>query len=167
MNEVLLCVECNNENDIHAKRCIQCDSRLPAMVTKHVRDGSMAEKLRFSAPKMPKPSSNIVVLHLVGRSSPLVLESRPQMVFGRRTPGTRELIVDLALFHGGAMGVSRKHATLHRTTHGYYMEDMNSTNGTRINGFQLTPRRKYRLRDGDEVEFARLRAVFNFVRTSN
>jgi len=156
MNEVLLCVECNNENDIHAKRCIQCDSRLPAMVTKHVRDGSMAEKLRFSAPKMPKPSSNIVVLHLVGRSSPLVLESRPQMVFGRRTPGTRELIVDLALFHGGAMGVSRKHATLHRTTHGYYMEDMNSTNGTRVNGQYIAPFKPVPVEHGDRIQLGEM-----------
>ncbi|MEL6310133.1 MAG: FHA domain-containing protein [Chloroflexota bacterium] len=42
------------------------------------------------------------------------------------------------------------------------MEDLGSTNGTRINGFQLTADQKYRLRDGDEIEFARLRSDIVF-----
>ncbi|MCA9894532.1 MAG: FHA domain-containing protein, partial [Anaerolineae bacterium] len=47
-----------------------------------------------------------------------------------------------------------------------YIEDLGSTNGTRINGFQLTPRQKYRLRDADELEFARLRTIIRFEKPS-
>ena len=69
---------------------------------------------------------------------------------------------DLSPYGAYTFGVSRQHAiiTLHE---GFlYLEDNNSTNGTRINGFQLTPKQKYRLRDGDEVEFARLRTSIRF-----
>jgi len=74
--------------------------------------------------------------------------------------------VDLDLTPYGAYhyGVSRRHAMMTLFEGSLYLEDLNSTNGTRINGFQLTPRQKYRLRDGDEIEFARLRTMLYFKR---
>jgi hypothetical protein len=63
-----------------------------------------------------------------------------------------ELDLDLAPYDALANGVSRLHA---RVTH---------ENGTRINGFQLTTKQRYRLRDGDELEFGRVRVVMRFVR---
>jgi pSer/pThr/pTyr-binding forkhead associated (FHA) protein len=74
--------------------------------------------------------------------------------------------LDLSPYGGYHFGVSRRHAIM--TLHGghLYLEDLGSTNGSRINGFQLTPKQKYRLRDGDEIEFARLRTLIRFVRPS-
>jgi pSer/pThr/pTyr-binding forkhead associated (FHA) protein len=72
--------------------------------------------------------------------------------------------IDLAPFDGAANGVSRDHAVITYDDGALYVEDLTSTNGTRINGFQLTPERTYRLRDGDEIEFGRLRVVLRFVR---
>lgn len=74
--------------------------------------------------------------------------------------------IDFGPFDGAANGVSREHALITYEDGGLYVEDLNSTNGTRINGFQLTPERAYRLRDGDELEFGRLRVVLRFVRPS-
>jgi len=74
--------------------------------------------------------------------------------------------IDFSPFDGATNGVSREHALITCEDGALYLEDLNSTNGTRINGFQLTPGRAYRLRDGDELEFGRLRAVLRFVRPS-
>jgi pSer/pThr/pTyr-binding forkhead associated (FHA) protein len=74
--------------------------------------------------------------------------------------------VDLGPFDGLTNGVSREHARIIYTDATLYIEDLDSTNGTRINGFQLKPHLRYRLRDGDELEFGRLRAVLRFVRSS-
>lgn len=71
--------------------------------------------------------------------------------------------LDLSGFGGYQNGVSRQHAAITRHEGSLYIEDLGSTNGTRINGFQLTAKRKYRVRDGDEVEFARIRALIRFV----
>ena len=83
------------------------------------------------------------------------------MIIGRSMDGDN---VEFDLTPHGAyhFGVSRKHAKL--TLHdGYlYVEDLESTNGTRINGFQLSSKQKYRLRNNDEVEFARLRIQIRF-----
>lgn|GEM_PF-735119 len=73
-----------------------------------------------------------------------------------------EINFDLTPFGAYHFGVSRHHAVMTLSDGYLYLEDLGSTNGTRINGFQLTANQKYRLRDGDEIEFARLRSNIMF-----
>jgi hypothetical protein len=73
-----------------------------------------------------------------------------------------QINLDLTAFGAYHFGVSRNHAQMSLKDGYLYLEDLDSTNGTRINGFQLTANQKYRLRDGDEIEFARLRTVIQF-----
>lgn len=73
-----------------------------------------------------------------------------------------ELNFDLTPYGAYHFGVSRHHALMTLSDGYLYLEDLGSTNGTRINGFQLTANQKYRLRDGDEIEFARLRTNIVF-----
>jgi pSer/pThr/pTyr-binding forkhead associated (FHA) protein len=90
-----------------------------------------------------------------------------EMLVGREdSRWSRRPEVDLAPFDGMTNGVSREHARILYDDATLYIEDLDSTNGTRINGFQLKPHLRYRLRDGDELEFGRLRAVLRFVRSS-
>ena len=69
---------------------------------------------------------------------------------------------DLTPYDAYHYGVSRRHAIMTLVDDYLYIEDLGSTNGTRINGFQLTSKQRYRLRDGDEIEFARLRMIIKF-----
>lgn len=62
-------------------------------------------------------------------------------------------------------GVSRQHAAFIYKEGALSLEDLNSTNGTRINGFQIVPGQLYRLRNGDELEFGRLRTIIRVVRS--
>lgn len=96
----------------------------------------------------------------------LTIELEDSIAVGRSTEQdtTFKPAIDLGGYGGYQAGVSRKHAIITRHEGGLYIEDLGSTNGTRINGFELSPNRKYRLRDNDEVEFARLRTVFRFIR---
>lgn len=89
-----------------------------------------------------------------------------EVIVGRSVEGDAQNQVEIDLSPQGAYqsGVSRRHAIIRRHNDSLYVEDLRSTNGTRINGSQLTPEREYRLRDGDEVEFARVRAIVRFVR---
>jgi len=95
------------------------------------------------------------------------LELKSVIIVGRssddddRSPG-----FDLAPFDAYQHGVSRQHAAITQHEGSLYIEDLGSTNGTRINGFQLVARRKYRIRDGDEVEIGRIRTLVQFVDTA-
>ena len=50
--------------------------------------------------------------------------------------------------------VSRMHARIHEQNGSYFIEDLNSTNGTYVNGIKVRPYVKERLKSGDVVHFA-------------
>jgi pSer/pThr/pTyr-binding forkhead associated (FHA) protein len=53
--------------------------------------------------------------------------------------------------------VSAQHALLLRVRHSYWLKDLNSTNGTQINGDFVTDAE---LKDGDTIRFGSVKAVF-------
>ena len=57
-------------------------------------------------------------------------------------------------------GVSRVHALLLREDSEYMVEDLNSTNGTWVNGKVLIPREPCVLKEGDRVRFAEMEYIF-------
>jgi hypothetical protein len=110
-----------------------------------------------------------LLLQLGGQNQTTVgIEVKERIVLGRSDPVANFYPdLDLSPYGGQEGGVSRRHATIIQDdiTKALYIEDMNSTNGTRINGFSLEPRRRYRLRDGDELEFGQVRMILRFVRS--
>jgi hypothetical protein len=67
----------------------------------------------------------------------------------------RDASCDLAI---ADVTVSRRHAQLERTADGWLLSDLESTNGTRINGWRV--RGRVPVRAGDLVSFGSLEAVF-------
>lgn len=57
--------------------------------------------------------------------------------------------------------VSRLHAMITRVGDRVEIEDLRSANGTVLNGQRLIPGQRYPLRNGDVVEFGKVRAVFS------
>ena len=85
-----------------------------------------------------------------------------RILAGRLTDAGDQATLDLSQYGGYQGGVSREHAQFVLKNGTLYLEDLGSTNGTRINGFEVKPNQLYRLRDGDEVEFGRVRAQLRF-----
>lgn len=57
-------------------------------------------------------------------------------------------------------GVSDRHASIERRADGYYVRDLGSANGVRVNGQRVT---EQRLAGGDEIELGAARLKFEFV----
>lgn len=96
------------------------------------------------------------------------VEVRDKIVLGRGDPVANfHPDLDLTPYGGQEGGVSRRHAAVVRDddSQALYLEDLGSTNGTRINGFLLEPHRRYRLCDGDEIELGRVRVTLRFARS--
>lgn len=68
----------------------------------------------------------------------------------------RDASCDLAI---ADMTVSRLHAQLERTPEGWLLSDLESTNGTRVNGWRV--RGKVPVRTGDLVSFGSLEVIFS------
>ncbi len=58
------------------------------------------------------------------------------------------------------MSVSRLHARVVKEKDGFYLEDMNSTNGTFKNGLQLQPYEKRKLEEGDEITLGKTTILY-------
>lgn len=107
------------------------------------------------------------LLMQIGGSSPTTvgMEVADCLVVGRSDPTANyHPNLDLTPYGGQEHGVSRRHARVLQQDKALYIEDLGSVNGTRINGFELEANRPYRLRDGDELEFGRVRVTVRFVR---
>ncbi|RMG16751.1 MAG: FHA domain-containing protein [Planctomycetota bacterium] len=85
------------------------------------------------------------------------------------TPSNRNLYDDQVLVGRGrsndvrltAREVSKSHCAFSNMGgEGWTLTDLNSSNGTAVNGVPLEPDRPYRLRPSDEIEIAELAAVF-------
>lgn len=57
--------------------------------------------------------------------------------------------------------VAVRHAVLHAEGTRYFVSDVGSTNGTRVNGQRLVPQRMKALRDGDMIDVGRFRIRFS------
>ena len=73
------------------------------------------------------------------------------------TIGKKKEEVDVVLQDSS---VSRMHARITREGKEYYLEDLNSTNGTFKNGLRLQPYEKRKLETGDELKCGRVTLIF-------
>lgn len=77
---------------------------------------------------------------------------RPILTIGKKR-GEVDVMLDDA-------SVSRIHARITAEKENFYLEDMNSTNGTFKNGLRLQPYEKRKLEEEDEIKCGKVSVVF-------
>jgi hypothetical protein len=108
-------------------------------------------------------STGSIILRIRGMMEQLDMRSINNLVLGRSdhehgfAPG-----VDLSAYGAADRGVSRAHATLTYQNSQLTVVDLNSSNGTLLNGERLVPERPYMLKDGDELILGRLPIAVSF-----
>lgn len=103
----------------------------------------------------------IVGPRLVVTGAPIPFPEKKEIVIGRGKPDAApQPDVDLGTHGGGQGGVSRNHARMSHGPDGWMLEDLDSTNGTYLNGRQVMPGFRVRVRSGDVVRFGMLTLVF-------
>jgi pSer/pThr/pTyr-binding forkhead associated (FHA) protein len=95
-------------------------------------------------------------LVITGTGATLALPRQEVVLIGRGA----SCDIDLGPHGGGAAGVSRQHARLLRSRKGWSVEDMDSTNGTFVNGVLVEPGRSLPVKHGDFVQCSRLTLIF-------
>lgn len=99
-----------------------------------------------------------IEIRVEGMSESLKLRVDQPIVVGRKDAnGDFEPNVDLGPYGGEAQGVSRRHVRLHADSESLYATDLQSHNGTFINGARLEPDKPYVLRDDDELRLGRMK----------
>ena len=69
--------------------------------------------------------------------------------------------LDLSVYGGHELGVSRRHAIIENLDNEYRLEDLGTTNGTIVNTEKVEPGAKVTLAEGDTIYLGRWKAVFH------
>ncbi len=114
-----------------------------------------------AAPYVPPAPARLTLspgrLVVVATGAILMLPNLAQAVIGRADPVSK-FFPDIDLTPYGALdnGVGRKHVRLFMSSGRIMAEDLDSTNGTQVNGQKLPPRQPRALAAGDTIVIGRL-----------
>jgi pSer/pThr/pTyr-binding forkhead associated (FHA) protein len=106
------------------------------------------------ASESPKDALHIwrIIFQIVGEDVEFAAVVRNPVVIGRADPATgSKPDIDLTAAGGQEHGISRVHAILIPTDEGPCIIDLDTHNGTSINGQKLVSGRRYRLRGSDRL----------------
>jgi hypothetical protein len=155
---IKFCPTCKLGIDVYAIVCRHCGAKLDLTPL------GGGEQTNDLTARLPKPTAGLA-LYPVGTSSPIVISEDKEFILGRETGDGSEKIVDLSRLDGFAMGVSRRHAMIRADENGYKIIDLNSSNGTWLNGQILAPTIANNLPSGSNVQLGQLKLVviYNWV----
>ncbi len=130
--------------------CEHCGHEMPSGLEKEDAPPSKAP-----APTLEQVAAPTLIVMSSGRQIDL---SDVALVFLGRCDEKHHIYphLDLTRDEGMSYGVSRQHACIHQNDQGLQVEDMDSTNGTFLNGQRLSPFKVYPLHNGDVLQLGKL-----------
>ncbi len=147
----------NFEGIIYCDRCGVALVRLP--LATRMLAGSPEEQIRADT----MGPDGVVIVQVGETDLPFMIQIRGEIVLGRISQASEQATyLNLTPFGAEEAGVSRRHARLLRDGRAVYLMDLDSTNGTRVNGEPLAAGVEKRLRDGDEIRLGRLKVFVYF-----
>jgi hypothetical protein len=136
------CQQCGQENAEGYILCVKCGhaSPLANLPSQPAQDVTFTIKFRVE-----------------GEELPLTLVPSQRAMMGRQAPFMLQVPdVDLTAFNAAEHGISRVHAVIDCTRNNLHITDLDSRNGTFVNGEKLHPFNAHVLRHGDTVRLGSL-----------
>lgn len=155
----VICPSCGAENLPGTLFCVQCGTYLPSggpLRTEPIPDQEAEHPARPSHKKDGDVQAKAISLEVdVTNSGRKVLLSAEREILVGRLDAAHGIFPELDLTTDGGLeqGVSRRHARIYTRDGTCFAEDLDSTNGTFLNGERLTPYLPYAFQDSDELMF--------------
>jgi hypothetical protein len=100
---------------------------------------------------VPLPPAVLRVIEPVRAAWEMPVSQAPMLLGRASTAEGHRPDFDMTFYDEGDY-VSRRHARITRTPGGYFVTDLDSSNGTTVNGQRLAPHRARQLRNGDRIK---------------
>lgn len=164
---MLRCSHCNTENFDGTIFCMECGASLVSANTRRETTAALnksggdtlthVEELVPLTVAAPAAHTRVVALVVINSGRRIRISADEDALIGRKD-NQRGIYpdVDLGLDGGYDAGVSRRHAILTPASTGFLLEDLNSANGTFVNGRRLAPQAPTPVAHGDEIKFGTL-----------
>jgi hypothetical protein len=158
------CPNCKHQEFVGTLFCTECGTRLvhvSPMPTVSISKGDIEEAAQATRPRVPEPalaSGAMLGLRIVSSGEIVSLVGREHFTLGRAVEGQAVIPdIDLGRYEAYDEGVSRIHAEIRIEPEGVYVIDLDSINGTLINGTELDAQSPKRIDHGDILQLGRLR----------
>ncbi|MBL8058450.1 MAG: FHA domain-containing protein [Anaerolineales bacterium] len=162
---MITCPACRNQEYEGELFCANCGARLwgltneplPTITFDTSRLREMASPPATTAPAARqdlKPGQ--ISITVSGTGQALLLEGRPEYTIGREGAANDVPEANLGPYGARDKGVSRRHASLRVDRRQLLLIDLGSSNGTWLNGTQLSANEPIRLESGDELRLGKL-----------
>lgn len=156
------CPYCQHENMEGALFCEECGLSLwgdahGQVSTRKLEGESNEFSVKSGWGTATFQQRNQVIIHVRDQPDPLIIHPEKEFLIGRKDSASG-ISPDLDLTPFGALdnGVSRVHAALRRGDEVISIVDLDSANGTYLNGQRLAAHQPRLLRDGDEIRLGKL-----------
>jgi hypothetical protein len=165
------CPNCHHWNEAGARFCEECGFELTAVADSGVAEakitGGIAPVVAEAAIPAPSPQELVPIASapppVTYAGARLVLEKTGTIfklgdvtLIGREEPAAQ---IDFDGYEDGKY-ISHRHAQINKTDGAYYLEDLGSTNATRVNGARLQQGQAQQLKTGDKVRFGKIELTF-------
>ena len=159
---MITCPNCQHDNLEGALFCEECglnlwgDTQTEAS-TRKLEEESNEFSVKSGWGTATFQDQNQIILHVRDAQEPLTVYPTSEFLIGRQDNASG-ISPDLDLTPFGALekGVSRIHAALRRGDEVLSIVDLDSANGTFLNGQRLAAHQPRLLRDGDEIRLGKL-----------
>lgn len=156
------CPYCQSEMMEGALFCDECGLSLwgdsqGEVSTRKLEEGSNEFSVKSGWGTATFQKLNQVIIHIRDAPEPITVRPGDEFLIGRQDAASG-ITPDLDLTPYGALerGVSRVHAALRRGDDVLSLVDLDSANGTYLNGQRLAAHQPRLLRDGDEIRLGKL-----------
>ena len=160
----IICPNCNHQEPEGAIFCSDCGTKLIGPDGLSTAVIQATEAISAAPEPAQKPAAPIPVsgaqinLHIIRTGQIIPLEGQTDYTIGRVSEGQSILPdVDLSAFDAYTQGVSRLHASFRVRGGAYYIEDLGSSNGTRINNTKIPPLVEQSIQNGDVISLGRFK----------
>ncbi|HKJ28114.1 MAG TPA: FHA domain-containing protein [Anaerolineales bacterium] len=160
----IICPNCSFEEPDGAIFCSECGTKLIgpdglATATIQATSGKFSDPGTPSEPDAPLPVSEAEIsLHIIRTGQILPLIGRTEYTLGRISKGQSILPdIDLSPYDAYSQGVSRLHTTIKVKDNQIYIEDLGSSNGTRINNQKIVSHNEKMVQHGDVLALGRFK----------
>ena len=169
MNENIRCPNCDNENNPSSMFCVDCGFWLGDLHATTKKNWEMDVVFQEQYIKVLEEvqtfhlKADEYLLYFPDHQESLAFTKEQSIVLGRRTNSgvTGIHVVDLNKYEAAHLGVSRHHAQITHRDDTYYLADLESSNGTFLNGQRLHLGKQYPLKNGDVIILAHLPLTFH------
>jgi hypothetical protein len=159
---MIKCPYCGHDNMEGALVCDECGLNLwedlqDEVPTRELEDEANELSVKSGWGTATFQDRNQVIIHIRDAAEPVTIAPGTEFLIGRHDTSSG-ITPDLDLTPHGALekGVSRIHAALRRGEDVLSIVDLDSANGTFLNGQRLAANQSRLLRDGDEIRLGKL-----------